>query len=216
MSHGKDAVAAHLVSRYGFARVGWADELKHEVGTRLRDTIKQITLMDEAMGFLPNLPRHLRGPGPGGGNKLSEDGWTARIHYALWTERSPAIRALLQEYGTQVRRADQDDYWLDAWERRIERFFGERAFHPHSDLRIVVPDTRFPNEAMRALNHKALLVRVNRPLLPPGPMAGHESETALDGWREWDLYVENVGTLADLHSAIDKWAHMKGIPCIES
>lgn len=207
---GKDVIASYLVRVHGFHRVAWSDELKHEVATRLRLTVKAITTMDERLGRLPGLPRELRmHPDM---PEQDEAWWTARIHYALWIERSPACRALLQEYGTDVRRADYDAYWLDAWERRVSRLLGSGALSRASyGTRVVVPDTRFPNETRRALERGALLVRVERPDAPPCPSAGHESETALDDWADWDLRLQNGGTVAELEAAVEEWLRHKGI-----
>ena len=209
--HGKDVVANFLVRHFGFHRVAWSDELKHEVATRLRATVKAITAMDERLGLLPNLPMALR-LRTHHENHPSEAWWAARIHYILNTERSPAIRALLQEYGTEVRRADNGDYWLDAWARRVRRVIREDALHPSSaEVRIVIPDTRFPNEAQRALDLGGILVRVERPGAPPCPTPNHPSETALDAWPNWDLRLLNVGTVDELERRTEAWLLAKRI-----
>lgn len=190
---GKDVIASYLAREHGFVRVAWADALKDEVRSRLRQTVRRITITDEVTGALASIPDELRWHTD---RDQDEAWWDARLFYALWINRSPIVRSLLQEWGTDLRRADQPGYWLDAWERRVRKLYGDLD---SPGLRVVVPDTRFPDEAQRILTLGGRLIRVNRPG-HESPAAGHESETALDGWTRWDAVLENAGTISDLEA----------------
>ena len=61
--------------------------------------------------------------------------------------------------------------------------------------RLAISDVRFPNEADAIRAFGGLVVRVERPGV--GPINGHESEIALDGY-DFDLVVVNDGTLDEL------------------
>jgi hypothetical protein len=103
-------------------------------------------------------------------------------------------RRILQLFGTEcVRRGYRDDVWIKALERRI-------AGLPH----VVIPDLRFPNElaAIKAWGGAAVLV-VRPGAGATGGVEGHASESALDHVREWDVVIENSGTLDQLHQVVD-------------
>lgn len=74
---------------------------------------------------------------------------------------------------------------------------------------LIIPDVRFEDEAYSTQERGGLLIRVIRP--------GHElwdtneSETALDGFRNWDITWINDGELvdvADVAEIIVNWAHI--------
>lgn len=163
---GKDAIAARLVERWGFTRVSLADALREEVMTRLPRTLRVIHDMV-----------------CGGHN--SDD----CIRRMLYEVKPRGFRELLQEYGSDVRRHDQPDYWVERW--------WERSLNVD---RVVVPDVRFENEAKAVLARGGLLWRVERPGTSEGD---HASETMMDGWSRWDAVIRNDGTLADLYERVD-------------
>src|SRR3990167_6332471 len=167
---GKDVVASYLQRTHDFTRVGWSDALKDEVATRLRRTLEAY-LIERGVG--PNMETSIRD--------------------ALWTWRTPVTRALLQEYGSEGRRADDREYWVDRWEQRVTLM---RA------ARIITPDTRFPNEAQRIRDLGGYLLRVDR---PGHEGDAHQSETSMDTWTDYDLVLHNVGTVTDLERQVEAW-----------
>lgn len=92
------------------------------------------------------------------------------------------VREILQWWGTEVRRAEKEDYWTYQLEKWIE--------DNSSRLKgIIVDDVRFPLEVATLIAHKAILFRLN----PYSTwkcdldIAAHESETALDDYTKvWD------------------------------
>lgn len=106
-----------------------------------------------------------------------------------WDEakKNPDVRRYLQRLGTDgVRDHLGRDVWVDAAMRKATR-------------PTVFTDVRFPNEAAAVRNAGGIVVRIERPGLPP--VLPHISETALDGWR-FDHVIVNDGTLDDLHRQI--------------
>lgn len=183
MGSGKDAVAAWLVKHHGFRRVAFADSLKDEVRARFRRTLLRISAyvgpyVDSPIG--PDQERHLVQP-------PSEE---ARLDWLI-REKPPIVRELLQEYGTEVRRGDEPDYWLKAWTARCAGL-----------ARVVVPDVRFPNEAAMITARWGRLIRVDRPGSAGG---GHSSETSLRAWQRWDAILTNAGSLEDLEASVAWW-----------
>jgi hypothetical protein len=189
---GKDTVAAYLCRQWGFGRRGFADALKQEVATRLRKTVIAYLLeADEATRAEYHQFE---------GTAKLDVFWEHRIHDALWVEKPPVLRALLQEYGTEVRRADDGDYWVRAWTDALAHERGPRSAAGWP--RIAVPDVRFTNEAMALRRLGGYLVKVVR--------AGrrgdaHASETDLDGWTDWDLVLVNNETAAELEAKVGAW-----------
>lgn len=60
----------------------------------------------------------------------------------------------------------------------------------------LVTDVRFPNEATAIKERGGMLIRINR----GGDVTHgqHPSETALDDYAEWDVVIDNNGTLEEL------------------
>lgn len=166
---GKDTVADYLRREYGFERIAMSDPLKTEVKRIWRRTLEAYAA--ERNGGLP---------------ARAED-----IDRLIYSDRTPVTRALLQEHGTELRRAEDVDYWVKAWARAIE---------PHP--RVVTPDIRFPNETAAVRVAKGYLVRVVRPGFEGD---SHESERALDAWVDWDVILFNDGTINDLYAKVEIW-----------
>lgn len=176
LKSGKDAIAARLMEHWDFKRLAFADALKEEVLARLPLTLLAIH----------NLSMHRGEPLPCTYSQRSEC-----IRSMVYDVKPAGVRELLQEYGTGVRRADDDAYWTKRW--------SERAAAIHTPL--VVPDVRFPNECEAIAQLGGVLWRVMRP--GTEREREHESETLLDGWRWWDHVIVNDGTLADLNVKVD-------------
>jgi hypothetical protein len=189
---GKDTVAAYLCRQWGFSRRGFADALKREVATRLRTTL--ITYLVEADEATRAECHQFEGTAE------LEVFWEQRLREALWVEKPPVLRALLQEYGTEVRRADDADYWVRAW---VETLPGDRSSEGlRSWPRITVPDVRFTNEAATLRRLGGHLVKVVR----SGRRGdAHASETDLDGWTDWDLVLVNDASVPALEAKVAAW-----------
>lgn len=168
---GKDTIAARLALRHGFVRIGFADALKHEVAHTLRRTL--LAYAGER------------------GMVVDVDNEHAVLREMLWDRRTPMTRALLQEWGTELRRDQDPDYWVKAWQRAAERF-----------PRVVVPDVRFPNEAAAIRGLGGLLVKAVRPEYRGD---GHASEQFAAAWEEWDHVFTNDKAISDLDAAVDAW-----------
>lgn len=62
------------------------------------------------------------------------------------------MRELMQNYGTEVRRNDDVDYWVKKWESGLDDF----------DDIVLVDDVRFLNEAETIKNKGGILIRLYR------------------------------------------------------
>ena len=175
---GKDAIARRLVERWGFARIGFADALKSEVQQNFRKTLLTAWQDSRDGGDVPT-------------GSMDQD----RLIDLLIESKPPVVRALLQEYGTEVRRQDDPDYWVNRW---------ADAVLENPERRIVTPDMRFQNEA-DMVRRWGLLVKVVRPNNTGAGM--HPSELGVAVWPDstFDWVVQNDGTLPDLWAQVDEW-----------
>jgi len=155
---GKDTVASALVERHGFVRRGFADALR-----------------DDLLVLNP-----LVGPYRRLSELVEERGWE------LAKQEVPEVRRLMQVYGTDVRRAEDDGTWI----RRLYSWVDSAPCD-----RIVVPDVRFPNE----VHGLTALVRVTRPDV--GPVNDHVSDN-LVGCLPYTHLVDNDGSIEDLYEAV--------------
>lgn len=166
---GKDSLAAHLVARFAYSRVAFADPLKEmalKVDPILEDHGDD---MDSAYFRLSDAVRNV--------------GWErAKDTY-------PEVRRLLQHMGQTVREYEPD-FWLNIAARKISGAAGW-------GIPVVVTDVRYPNEAEALQRAGFRMVRVLRPSAVPPGVTPHESETALDGFAA-DVRIVNNGTLEEL------------------
>lgn len=125
-----------------------------------------------------------------------------RIHAGVHARtRSQVMRRVLQYHGTDVRREQDEDYWV------------KRALNPAitalaDGTSVFVTDARFPNEASVSSTFGAFVARLDidsetqmrrlssRDGLTVDPAAlVHASETALDDYPSFDVRLDNVGTV---------------------
>lgn len=167
---GKDVIASHLIKKYCFTRIAFADQLKQDVLTRFARTLRALWTLNAQPG-----------------EPTSDDLWAM-----VYLSKPPGVRELLQEYGSEVRRQDDPDYWVKRWKRAARE---KRAF-------VVAPDVRFVNEAQAIKSQHGLLLKVER---PGKEEVGHASETGLRDWTDWDKVFQNVGTIQQLTTEVDLW-----------
>ena len=93
-------------------------------------------------------------------------------------------RELLQIFGTEVGRNINQDIWIEALFVSLE-----------DAGNYIITDLRFENEA-KAIKDKlnGKLIRINRESV----IMPHDSETGLDNYNEFDIVIDNNGTIDDL------------------
>lgn len=167
---GKDYVARVLQQEFRFEPVGFSRELKLETKERFPLTLEEIA-------------------------KLIGYNYAGGIDHML-LDKPPVIRRLFQEYGTNVRRQDDPDYWVQRW------FFHLDQQRPK---RIVVPDVRFINEGGTIKSCGGMLVKVKRMSTKTSQQAaGHVSEEEWNSLR-FDHEFDNHSSLDDLRSQVVTW-----------
>lgn len=176
---GKDTIAAVLAS-HGYTRLALADALRSELAHVFALTLQ--TLILEAHPRLAGGDMDPRG-----------ERWQALALQALETKALPALRPLMQEFGTEDRRhAFGMNYWITRWSAEATKR-GASAY--------VVPDIRYGNEAAWVRERGGRLWRVTRP--GADPVNTHASETALADWPQWDVEIVNDGTVAELAAKVE-------------
>ena len=194
---GKDTIADYLITFKGFKRMSYAEPLK--------DAISAIFGWDREL---------LEGT-----TKYSRE-WRDTID-PWWAERLDikhlTPRWVLQQWGTEVgRRAFHDDIWIASVENKLRT----------AKDNIVLSDCRFPNELKSIKNAGGITIRVSRGDNPIWYNAAldfnkgyytagyqdakrileehnvHASEYSSVGLN-YDHYVDNSGTVDELHRKID-------------
>lgn len=176
MGSGKDTIADYLVRTRGFTVVRFSDALREEVLNTLPRTLLAIARAT------------YEGP--------IDNALTRTMVYVL---KPPIIRCLLQEWGTELRRAELENYWVRKWHERADGLD-----------RVVVPDLRFPNE-LRAV--RSVGGRVAYVYRPGHPGDSHASERGLDAVSpsSFTHHFSNVGTVADLEAQVEAWMVELGV-----
>lgn len=98
-------------------------------------------------------------------------------------------RPILQWWGTEFRRGQNKQYWVDKAVQRIDE-----AVKSGKEL-VVITDVRFLSEAAILADMGAHLIRISR---PSQVQDNHPSETELDSYKAWHHITLNTGSLDDL------------------
>lgn len=185
MRAGKDSVADILVRDHGFVKMSFAAPLK-----RMVKNLNPIVGWEDGRCCDECPPEE---PQAVYLQDLYDRGMTDDEIKA--SEFGPEARRLWQRFGTDVMRAEQDDYW-------IQKAYEDIVNSGHE--RIVLTDTRFPNEAdmiYELMAHGPLGItssvwQIVRPgvELQPG---SHASEQNV-GLMGEEITIHNDGTLEEL------------------
>lgn len=158
---GKTTVADYLVKEHGFVKINFKDALVADIKERFPELIKELEYIYEF--------------------DVTE----------LFDLKPPAMRALMQNYGTDVRRADDPNYWVKQWEKAIM----------DTDKHIIVDDVRFMNEAMSLVTHGGIVVKVER--VGQENTDTHQSETEQAEIKPDFTISAEKGDLAKLYGTIE-------------
>jgi hypothetical protein len=177
---GKDTAASGVKrwcsqNDFPVLHVGFADALRIEVSNAIRDYGygDVYKLLDEGFndnGEHINIPSYIKATeNPAMDEPLCPYGKHAKI---------------LQWWGTEFRRAQNPNYWVDKFKESVVGFKGV----------VIAADTRFTNEAIAVLELGGSTANVRR-LNEDGTQyfdssrpAGHQSEVELDSWN-WDYRI---------------------------
>lgn len=171
MGNGKNSVGLILCKKYGYEEASFAFELRMEVSEAIRSKT-----------FPEGVPEHIR-------QYLStcdpED---------VWLKPTPdGMRIALQYWGTDLRRAEDEDYWVKLLFANIKG----------TDCKYVVTDVRFPNEAKAIAENGGKLWRVCGRKAANNGIPGHRSEAYADAIT-CDCTIKNTGTLEILEKEVDR------------
>lgn len=128
--------------------------------------------------------------------------------------KPPWMRELMQKYG-QARRAEDPDHWVKVLHDLLLDFRAEEGPYEADEIKVVIDDMRFPNEADMLLNFEddygedVELVRLERAGYSRDGIAGagETSETALDDYPEFTTtYTVESGDLEGLQRCADEIA----------
>lgn len=158
---GKSTAAKYIAENYGYVRVNFKDALVQEIKDNFPDLLEEM------------VNTHLI--------ESVDD---------LFQQKPPLMRALMQNYGTEVRRNDDPKYWVKKWIKEMQE---------HES--VVTDDVRFLNEAHAVTANGGKIIHIERTDITTG--GNHLSET------EQDMIVchYNVTTefnnLEDMYEQID-------------
>lgn len=164
MGSGKDTVAEFL-RPFGFQRFGFADALREEVA-------------DAIEGGRKDMPACL--------SAAAQEAFLHAPVSEVWAKpTTPRMRALLQEWGTEYRRTQEEHYWTRIMREKLAG--AERA---------CITDVRFPDEAalVREMGGRVWVVQ------RPGAVGnGHVSESMAF---PFDYVIQNTADMANLEREV--------------
>lgn len=195
---GKDTVAQYAIDRYGFHHLKFATHLYREVAEAFDVSVAQLESHE-----WKTRPQIDLAPW------LCRDPEFAEIQRATFPAGEiPTSRRILQLWGTEYRRRQDNDYWV----KRLDADMHAAAQRGHE--RFVVSDLREQHEAQWALlqtlrgvvtgpTHMVELVRPGAVAIDTGGGVIHRTDQRLPS-HYLDATVHNVGdSIRVLHSAVD-------------
>lgn len=168
---GKSTIADYLVKEHGFKKVGFKDALVADMKEKFPDLLQLLANMECMMRLKKK------------GEYTIDD---------LFNDKPSLMRALMQNYGTNVCRNRDPQCWVKAWNKTV------RA----SKQNIVVDDVRFFNELSAVTEMDGILIRVKRPDIKSA--GNHQSE------KEQTLFIEDflieawAGHTDDLYEQVEE------------
>jgi len=188
---GKNTVADILVAERGFVRFAFSDALYEEVAQAFN--VSQAFLRGSSTKEVPHHKLRLCAP-------LNQV-FTAVVRYyhpevSVLQPLSP--RQVLQWWGTEYRRTEHPNYWVDRLRARI----ADLTMSTFGPLRVVVDGVRYANEVhfIHEYNDGELWL-INRP--GAEPVAEHSSEKLFHAW-SYDQTITNDGTIEELKAKVLK------------
>jgi hypothetical protein len=125
--HGKSTASKHIRG----TRINFKDALVGELEKNFPDLTNAIIDTMEKIDYDGNNP------------------WTFE---RLVNEKPPLFRTLMQNYGTEVRRGDEPNYWVNQWKNRVRMTEGT----------VITDDVRFINEAEAVREMGGVIIRIIR------------------------------------------------------
>ena len=168
---GKSTAAKYLEEKYGFVRLNFKDALVKEIKERMPDLLQQIIKVLDATQYDGNAP------------------WTVD---SLFEIKPPIIRTLMQNYGTEVRRKDHEDYWVVKWLKEAQQYEN-----------VVVDDCRFLNEASAIRSMHGWILLIHRQDMESADT--HQSETEMDQITVDRVVSLKTGEHDKLYAFLDKF-----------
>lgn len=188
-SAGKDTFADRLVAKHGFVKRGFADPLYEEVAAAFDVTVEW--LRDRTRKEMPQSELMLFG-------SRNHEFRKRMVETGISDLVPLSPRWVLQKWGTEYRRGQDDQYWL----ARMAVFYQQHRL-THG---VVIPDCRFENEAQWVKGHDGTIIEIRRSGLPEGT---HASDARLpDGlvdeiiWNDWQIAA--LHGLADQRAGVEE------------
>jgi len=118
-------------------------------------------------------------------------------HYGLSSNPSEywTPREIMQEVGSFFRKID-----YDFWVKVVDKSLKQQASNGSGRSDWIITDVRHLNEAWY-VKENGFLINIVRPDADEIHGMTHESETALDEYKDYDLVITNSGKLEDLQKA---------------
>ena len=182
---GKTTVADYLVANYGYKKINFKDALVAEMRQKFPDVLRE-------MGHFYHVTSKTWAA------KFPElDTKTETLIDYLFQDKPPIMRALMQNYGTEVVRAQDPQHWINAWQNKINE--GDK---------IVVDDCRFLNEADAVKLNGGKIIRVE--MIGYVERLKHSSETEQNQIEVDYVAKSKQGGHSFLYEQIDKIINEQG------
>ena len=170
---GKTTACTHIVETLrDVTKIGFKDALVEEMKKNFPDLLEGIINQYHARNAIEG---------------VWDDGWDVR---RLFEDKPPLMRALMQNYGTDVRRGDNPEYWTKQWKAMVAQTEGH----------IVCDDVRFLNEADAIRDVGGIIVKIVRTDITD--TGNHISETEMDKIIPHYVIKAGKGELAKLYKEL--------------
>lgn len=118
-------------------------------------------------------------------------------------------REMLQRLGTDIFREHfHPNTWINALMSKYKpqsRAFEDECYSKNVEYpNWIITDVRFPNEVKAIKDRNGLIIKIDRPTIN-NLTDKHESEIALDKYKDWDYIINNNSTIEELEKNVKKF-----------
>jgi len=153
---GKTTACTHILENYkGFTKVNFKDALVAELRQNFPDLLQKLVELEYPSRMFSD--------------KVAQQKWIDQSWIdQLFLDKPPLMRALMQNYGTEVRRAGNVNYWVNEWVT-TRKTLGD----------VLVDDCRFHNEAQTIRDHGGVIIKIVQ--VGVEDSGTHSSELEMEG-----------------------------------
>ncbi len=185
---GKTTASDYMVRQHGFVKVNFKDALVDEMKKSFWNTLV-------AMGKLYHVTSITWA------NKFPGEVSDEALVEFLFQDKPEAMRCFMQNYGTELRRSEDEQYWIKRYLEKVNNVLSNGG-------RVVTDDTRFLNEEKAIKDLGGVIILMQRE--NHNPISNHLSELEMEQFTPDYKVMAGQGKHNEIYERLTDILHGKG------